>query len=213
MLCCDVEVLQADLRTQFGVFRRISDTVWRTPANMWPEMLNLQDQNVPWPLPASCHFPSTSPLMIKLCFYTFKWQMLQWLKLTLPLACALDLAALENIPSLSFRNVYRYQPGEMKLFSVLILIPRCLRLRSIVFMRSYLIWMVKLILDTLILTKVSPSLIQMQRNIWFKTPNTWRLDDTDKKEYFWEISLLTFLLRGKREDQHCSHTCMLNMNL
>lgn len=95
----------------FGVFGRISDTVWRKPANMWPEMLNLQDQNVPWPLPASCHSPFTSPL-IKLCFYTFKCRMLQWFKRTLPLACALDLAALENIPSLSFRNVYRYQPGE-----------------------------------------------------------------------------------------------------
>lgn len=43
----------------------------------------------------------------------------------MPLAFALDLAALYNIPSLSFRNVYPYQPGMMKLFSVLILIPRC----------------------------------------------------------------------------------------
>lgn len=102
-----------------GGFGRISDTVWRTPANMWPEMLHLQDQNVPWPLPASCHFV-TSPQMIKLCLFTFKCRILQWFKRTLPLACALDLAALENIPSLSFRNVYRYQPGVMKLFSLLI---------------------------------------------------------------------------------------------
>lgn len=94
---------------------------------MWLEMLNLQDQNVPWPLPASHHCPVTSPQTIKLCLFTFKCRILQWFKLTLPLACALDLAALENIPSLSFRNVYWFQPGVMKLFSVLILIPRCLR--------------------------------------------------------------------------------------
>ncbi len=149
----------------FGVFWRISDTVWRTPVNMWPEMLNLQDQNVPWPLPASCHSPFTSPLMIKLCSYTFKCRMLQWFKITLPLACALDLAALENIPSLSFRNVYRYQPGEKKLFSVLILIPRCLHLRSVAFMWSYVIWKAKLILDTFVLTKVCPSLIQIQSDL------------------------------------------------
>lgn len=124
MLCWDVEVLGADFE---DIFRRILHTVRRTPANMWPEMLNLQDQNVPWPLPASCHSTVTSPQMIKLCLFTFKCRMLQWFKPTLPLACALDLAALYNIPSLSFRNVYRYQPGVMKLLSVLILIPRHLR--------------------------------------------------------------------------------------
>lgn len=65
--------------------------------------------------------------MIKLCLLTFKCRTLQWFKHTLPLACALDLAALENIPGLSFRNVYQSQTGVMKLLSVLILIPRCLQ--------------------------------------------------------------------------------------
>lgn len=114
-------------KESFIVFGRILDTVWRKHANMWPEKLNLQDKYVLCPLPAPCDCPLTSPLMIKLCLFTFKSRILQWFKLTLPLACALDLAALENIPSLSFRNVYRYQPEVMKVFSVLILIPRCLR--------------------------------------------------------------------------------------
>lgn len=94
----------------FGVFGRILDTVfWRTPANMWPEMLNLQDQTASWPLPAPCHSPVT-PQMIKLLpLHLLNAEFCDDLNLTLPLACALDLAALENIPSLSFRNVHRYQ--------------------------------------------------------------------------------------------------------
>lgn len=76
----------------------------------------------------SCHSTFTSPQMIKLCLFTFlNAEFYNDFKRTFALACALDLAALENIPSLSFRDVYRYQPGIMKLFSVLILIPKCLR--------------------------------------------------------------------------------------
>ena len=66
---------------------------------------NLQDQNTPWSLPVPLILLLRSPKTTKLCLFTFKCRILQRLKRTLPLACALDLAALENIPSLSFRSV------------------------------------------------------------------------------------------------------------
>lgn len=51
----------------------------------------------------------------KLRLFTFKCRLAEWFKRTR--ACALDLAALENIPSLSFRIVY--QAGVVQLCGVL----------------------------------------------------------------------------------------------
>lgn len=139
--------------------------------------------------------------MIKLCLFTFKCRLLQWFKRTLPLACALDLAALENIPSLSFRNVYRYPPGVMKLFSVLILIPRCVR--CIPGPRHSRHWSARQnwsLIKTFILKS---SLSQIKSDLEHQTPNTWRL----------VVGLLTLSTRAMREHRYHSHACTLIMKL
>lgn len=65
-------------------------TFWRTPVNMWTEIITCGTKTY-LRLSKFSSLPFCSLL-------TFKCQVL-------PLACALDLAALENIPSLSFRSI------------------------------------------------------------------------------------------------------------
>ena len=88
--------------------------------NVWLQLINLQDQNVPWLLPAPCHSPFTSSHMRKLCLFTFKCWMLWWF--TLPLAYTLDLAAL--FPAFHLEMLFWLSPGLIQLLSVLILNPR-----------------------------------------------------------------------------------------
>lgn len=84
-----------------------------------------------WPVGPNRTFASVSSARFclrwllggKLRLFTFKCRLAEWFKLTL--ACALDLAALENIPSLSFRIVY--QAGVVQLCGVLNPPPLCWR--------------------------------------------------------------------------------------